>query len=890
LTARSVGLASVMHTPRRLLLPVCVGVLLTVVGGSGAENTELKTWLARRDYETAASFYRSRLDRHPGDAATARNLARVYDHWRRYDSSVVWWEKTRALEPDSDSAITGLWRALYHRDEKDSTRLSETRALIADQARSFLSETTARSLTLAFDGLSLGDTAAAPAVALLLTTRFPDSPRGYELIGVMFYDSLYPIWSDDTLKVPLIRRMLERFPQTEWRTTMYMYLLSSLYTLGDTAAVLATAAEMTADDTLDPFRYRYAAAILNRMKTAPGTAAVYARRAIELEPGATKPPNKPQEQWDIEYSPLYGSARAALADALLASGPETPTSSLYEVKPALGQAMDRFRWDSNQEATPASLYYLFGKLWEAERLPERGGLVQYLHAMSAGDSRNYWTARADSALQRFGISGAQQQVERGREALEYTGPCFTDVTDTYGLAELKGSRVAWGDFNNDGYEDLLVSGSRLFRNDSGRAFTEVTEDAGLEEIKARGGLFADIDNDGWLDIYVSASSGRDRLLRNDSGRFIDLSDRAGGPEDSAPTEGAGWADFDNDGLVDLYCANYENWAEHSYWPDRLYHNRSGYLTDITTEAGIIPPYAEDRAGRGVSWADYDDDGFQDCFVANYRLQENFLWHNNQDSTFTNLAPLLGIAGHEVDGWFGHTIGAAWADYDNDGDLDLFTADLAHPRYIEFSNRSRLNENLGPDSVPRFRDQRAAAGIRYEETHSNPAWADVDNDGDLDLYITSIYEGRRSFLYENLGNGHFREVTWLSGTRCFNGWGCAFADIDNDGDMDLVVGSGLRLFRNDTRNNNHWLKVKVVGTRANRAGIGARITARRGKSVKIREVEGGSGTTSQNSLIQHFGLGVSVAPVDIEVRFSPTSTVRLDAVKPDQLIVVEEKPD
>jgi hypothetical protein len=262
----------------------------------------------------------------------------------------------------------------------------------------------------------------------------------------------------------------------------------------------------------------------------------------------------------------------------------------------------------------------------------------------------------------------------------------------------------------------------------------------------------------------------------------------------------------------------------------------------------------------------------------------------------------------VNGWYGHTIGSEWADYDNDGDLDLFAANLAHPRYIEFSNRSMLYENpllspnrQSPIANRQFADRRAELGIRYEETHSDPAWADVDNDGELDLYITSIYEGRRSFLYVNqLYNDLwapssrrpplFDEVTWLSGTRVFNGWGCAFADFDNDGDQDLVVGSGsgVKLFRNEQKGNN-WLEVRVIGRKANRAGIGARVTVTQGKSRQIREVEGGKGTTSQNSLVQHFGFGHFDTPVTVEVRFGPHSRRLVKGVKPNQLITVEEKP-
>ncbi len=870
-------------------------VLLFLLGAvtAGTAETELTRLLARRDYDAAVARYTRQCTLDSAAATATRSLAHVYDHWRKYDSSLHWWNRTLELEPSNDSARLGRWHALYRLHEDDSIRLAETRTLIAKEVLATTESDSAaaspENLTLAFDGFALANPVLKEAVGLLLTTHHPNSPRGHDIIGGMFYDSLYPIWRDDTLKAALLGRFLRRFPETEWRATMYVYLLSSLSGLEDTTGALQTAEEMVADDPNDPFRARYAAAILNRMKLEPGTAEAYARRAIALEPHATKPPNKPQEQWELEYPTLYGSARLALAEALQA------LDSIEPARTMLLEATSGSNFGPDIEATLGPYYTLLGEINEQAN-DTSAAANAFVNALIQGDSRNRWSPRADSGLRRLWELEGTKLVSRARKTAAYDGPRFTDITAEAGLDSLKGSRVAWGDYDNDGYDDLLVSGSRLFRNDSGNRFTEVTGKVGLKNAKGRGAVWADFDNDGWLDFYMCGGDTIDRLWRNCQGRFSDVTKQTGRPSNPGPTEGAAWADFDNDGLVDLYAANYENRAEQNYWPDRLYQNRPGEFTDITTDAEIIPPYGEDRAGRGVAWADYDDDGRQDCFVANYRLQENFLWHNRGDSTFENTAAALGIAGDEVDGWFGHTIGAAWGDYDNDGDLDLFTADLVHPRYIEFSNRSRLYENLGPDSIPRFRDRRAAAGIRYEETHSNPAWADVDNDGDLDLYITSIYENRRSFLYENMGRPHpdstvrFRDVTWLSGTRAFNGWGCAFADIDRDGDMDLVVGSGsgLKLFRNDTRNPNHWLRIKVVGTEANRAGIGCRITVTRGDDVWIREVEGGSGTTSQNSFIQQVGLGPSDSPVSVEVRFGPQSLVRLNAVEPNQLVVVREK--
>ncbi len=878
-----------------MILTLC----LIAVSGYQA-GMPLEQVLARRAYEPAVKYLLPTLEHDSTDARTMRALARIYDHWHKYDSSVIWWERSLRFEP-TDSGIAGRWLALVRRDEKDSTRLLHTDSLVAREAGPYMMKdilgpapgATMRELTLAYDGLSVSDTTQARVAAMSLTHKFPDSPRGYELVGVMFYDSLYPVWTNDTAKIPIIRRFLERYPVSEWRQTFYMFLLSSYFGLKDSDGLRAAAAEMTKDDTLDPFRYRYAAALFNRLKLDPETAARYALAAIRLEPSARKPTNKPREQWDLDYPPLYGSSRLALAEALKARG------KLDSAKTCLYDAVAQFRWDPQQEATPGPFYCLLGEVHEA--LGDTAiALGSYVRALEAGDSRSIWTARADTGMQRLGVSGSDEQTRYGRRLVDYLGPRFTDVTDSFGLKERKESRVAWGDYNNDGLDDLLLNGCVLFRNDAGRGFTDVTESVGLKDVSGRGGLFADFNNDGWLDLYVSAGAGQDWLLKNDSGRFVNLSDRAGGPADSFPTEGAGWADYDNDGWVDLYCANYENWEAHAYYPDKLYHNERGYLADVTKSAGIIPPYGIDLAGRGVNWGDYDDDGYQDCYVSNYRLCEDFLWHNLKDGRFENVAGQEGVSGDEVSGWYGHTIGSTWGDYDNDGDLDLFTADLAHPRYIEFSNRSRLYQNLGPKASPRFTDRRADAGIRYEETHSDPAWADVDNDGDLDLYVTSIYEGRRSFLYENKGfaskpdiakrRATFSEVTWLSGTRCYNGWGCAFSDFDNDGDVDLVVGSGsgVKLFRNDTENGNNWLKVKVVGTKANRAGIGCRVTViERNKRRQMREVEGGKGTMSQNSLTQLFGLGRWPEPVTVEVRFAPGRVVERRNVRPGQLVTVLE---
>jgi len=288
-------------------------------------------------------------------------------------------------------------------------------------------------------------------------------------------------------------------------------------------------------------------------------------------------------------------------------------------------------------------------------------------------------------------------------------------------------------------------------------------------------------------------------------------------------------------------------------------------------------------------------------VSNYRLQENFLWRNEGGASFTNVAAEVGVSGTETDGWWGHTIGSEWGDYDNDGDLDLVASNLAHPRYIEVSDKTMLYRNTlraagGGPACGLFLERRSDAGVKYAETHSDPSWGDVDNDGDLDLFITSIYSDCGSFLYLNDGSGSFTDVTWLAGARTFNGWGAAMCDYDGDGDLDLAVGSrsGMRLLRNDGASGSaagerHWLQVRCQGTRSNATCIGARVVVRSGSGTQTREIEGGKGTTSQHSMTAHFGLGRRAGPVEVEIRFPRGQTVVLDDVSVDQLITVIE-PD
>lgn len=885
----------------RVLLSLIFAVLL-----HGCTNTQMifreqfqkeksfkraSEFLKRRLYERALDEYRAILSVYPDDFETIKRIAHLYFKKRDWEKAARYYEKLISISKEKE-LVLHLYKVRKNIIAADSLKLEGLKVEMKNLAKKFLHEEKNReeALSTAYELFFLADTEslAIKPYKEAIVKEFPNSKTGYQIIVNDFYNGLYPIWNNDTMRVDYLENFLRKYPETEWRFIVYQYILSSLFKLKRYDGMIEVGERLLNEEAQDPFAYSYLSYLLLESSGDTGKAIKYARRAIELEPKYERPENLAVEQWELKKKALYGDVRMSLARGLLLKG-ETSEAEKW-----IKDAIKNTKFGVNDYKSNGPYFYILGRI-EEKRGEKQDALRSYCMSLVEGDVRNKWTARADSALKKLWREVYKKDKELLsviRDEMNYEGVIFGDVTEKMGFGGIKTSRIAWGDYNNDGYDDILLNGSRIFKNKKGEGFDEVTDKVRIKDYSAAGGIWGDWNNDGLMDFY-SISGGKgvkgDRLWKQMAdGSFIDVTLEAGKVTNDFSTEGAAWGDANKDGYLDLYLANYENWKEHSYYADAFYLCRNGIsFDDVLTDVGMSPPFNEERAGRGVNCGDFDNDGDLDIYVSNYRLQENFLWRNNGDGTFKNVATLLGVAGDEVDGWWGHTIGSSWGDYDNDGDLDLITANLAHPRYIEFSNKTRLYENLGHPEW-RFVDRREDAGIKFEETHSDPAWGDVDNDGDLDLYITSVYEGRKSFLYENLGNGKFKDITYLAGVRVFNGWGCAFSDFDNDGDLDLFVasGSGVHLFEN-RGNENSYLEVKVIGTKSNSSGIGARIMVKQGEKIQIREVQGGKGTTSQNSFVQFFGFGNDSTPVDVEVRFLNGVIKYCKGVQLNQLIEIRE---
>ena len=457
------------------------------------------------------------------------------------------------------------------------------------------------------------------------------------------------------------------------------------------------------------------------------------------------------------------------------------------------------------------------------------------------------------------------------------GTTFVDVTGTaFPFGNPGGETAAFGDFDNDGDSDMFDYPGVLMENHQG-----VFQNTGFS-FHGGSGLFGDFDNDGLLDIYIFAGA---PII------YLQRPERPGGWEflgwNSMPdppmtvSRGAAIADYDNDGILDIYVGGYE---QPGYEVDALWFgNGDGTFTKVWEEppggAGWVYP------GRGVTACDFDEDGDMDIYVSNYRLEANYLWVNDGTGNFTERAAPFNVAGIN-DGWtysYGHTIGSAWGDLDEDGDFDLFVGNFSHPDYYQDRPMFMQNDVFSGGG---FIDMSATAGLAWQESFASPALADFDNDGDVDLYFTTVYGGDYPVLYMNRGGWSFVDATGPRGLSGINPtYQAAWSDIDDDGDLDLITGATL--YRNDNPVG-HWLKVRLVGngTTTNAAAIGAQVRVY-GAGTVARQVESGTGEFNGNDLTLHFGLGSHTDPVSIEVRWPDGQVEWLDDVDINQLVWIEQ---
>jgi hypothetical protein len=523
------------------------------------------------------------------------------------------------------------------------------------------------------------------------------------------------------------------------------------------------------------------------------------------------------------------------------------------------------------------------------------------------------------------------------EAAAATGLVFTHdngAKGNYYLPEMMGAGVALFDYDNDGDLDVfLVQGGslergggpgtcRLFRNDltiaaDGRRtlhFTDVTEQAGVGlRGYGMGVAVGDYDNDGYLDLFVTSFGATTLLHNNGNGTFTDVTKQAG-VSDQLWSTSAAFFDYDRDGHLDLFVAHYldftlagnklcnDSLGARDYCsprayrpvPARLFHNDGhGRFTDVTEAAGINKAYGP---GLGVAVGDYNGDGWLDVYVANDGMA-NQLWINHRDGTFVDEGLISGSAVNAAGNPEG-SMGIASGDFDLDGDEDLFVTNIV-------GETSALYVNDGHGN---FEDARARSGLGPATaafTGFGTDWIDYDNDGWPDLFIANgavnIVEAlrgqpspyrMRNQLFHNTGAGRFEETSAIAGpafARAEIGRGAAFGDIDNDGDVDIVVTNNagpVRLLLNQGGARNHWLQVRVDQQPGNRFGIGAWIGVERaGRPTLWRRVRTDGSYLSASDVRVHFGLGSSPSVGAVVVQWPDGPRERWTSVVGDRLVTL-----
>jgi hypothetical protein len=554
---------------------------------------------------------------------------------------------------------------------------------------------------------------------------------------------------------------------------------------------------------------------------------------------------------------------------------------------------------------------------------------------------------------RTGRVAGVQAPEKGSQSI---GATFVDVAKAAGLnavtiyggehknkylLETTGCGVAFYDYDNDGWLDIfLVNGwrlegfpagqeptSHLFKNNRDGTFTDVTAKAGLVHHGwGQGVCIGDYDNDGFDDLFVSYFGKNVLYHNNGDGTFTDVTDKAGvGGNGKRWNTGCAFVDYDRDGKLDLFVANYIDMdLATAPVPESgpclykgvmvacgppglkggkniLFHNNGdGTFTDVSEQSGILA--ANGTFGLGVLTADFDNDGWPDIYVAN-DSSPSALYQNKKNGKFEDIALVAGCA-LSADGKPQAGMGVSAADYDLDGNLDIVKTNFA-------GDTPSLYHSLGGAN---FEDATFTAGLGAHTQYLGwgVGFVDFDNDGWADILIcnghvypeveqlkTEAGYAQRKLLYRNLRNGRFEEVTNLAGpgiTTPAAARGCAFGDFDNDGDIDMVVNTvngPPQLLRCDSSSANNWIKVKLIGTKSNRSGIGARITCTvtmPGETKphrQIDEVRSGGGYFSQSDLRVHFGLGKAVKVDLLEIRWPSGQVDTVKDLKVNRVMTVRE---
>ena len=465
----------------------------------------------------------------------------------------------------------------------------------------------------------------------------------------------------------------------------------------------------------------------------------------------------------------------------------------------------------------------------------------------------------------------QVNTSAGSNAGKTQATLLTNIAPDLKMDKIDGGRgSAWGDYDNDGDEDIVAVGTyqahALYRNNGDGTFTDVAEGAGIADPRGGwGSLFADYDNDGYLDLYITrggwSGAAENTLYHNNGdGTFSDVT-HAAGVADPQSSFCAAWADYDNDGYLDLYIAD---GVIGDGAANVLYHNNGdGTFTNTAESAGV----ANTGNSLGTAWGDYDKDGHIDLHVVNFG-QSNVLYRNNGDGTFTDVTPTTGMNIPVTDAFV-----TFFLDVDNDADLDIFISNSgSFQAFIagqitgtapHDGDRQVLYRNNGDGT---FTDVTRESGLYQAFGAMGANFGDIDSDGYLDIYLATgaPQMGRleRDALFHNNGDGTFTDATFALGLgNIGKGHGVTFGDVDTDGDVDIYVPVGgafigdqwHNLFYQNAGAGNNWLTLKLVGVKSNRDGIGAKVTLRVGDSVIYREVSGGCGFGSTNSLSLEIGL-------------------------------------